>query len=102
MKIVKTLVFTLLFFIAIVFAVGNNKDIAVTFYSLGSIHLPLFILVFVSVFIGILIAGVLWTLEGVKTKMEIGRLKKRIKGYEEELNTLRNLPLSDSSDSSKS
>lgn len=102
MKIVKTLVFTLLFFIAIIFAVKNDTDISVTFYGFDDMQLPLFILVFVSVFIGILIAGVLWTFEGIKTKMEIGRLKKRIKGYEEELNTLRNLPLSDSSDSSKS
>jgi uncharacterized integral membrane protein len=101
MKIFKTLVFTILFFIAIVFAVENNTTISITFYGLGGIDLPLFILVFVSVFIGIIIAGTIWTLEGVKTRMEIGRLKKKNKEYENELNTLRNLPLSDSPDSPK-
>ncbi|MFQ5900803.1 MAG: lipopolysaccharide assembly LapA domain-containing protein [Thermodesulfobacteriota bacterium] len=101
MNIIKTIIFSLLFFAAIVFAVDNNVNVSVSFYGLGSTYLPLFIVVFISVFLGIIIAGLIGGIEGVRFRMEIGRLKKQIKEQEKEINSLRNLPLSESTELSK-
>lgn len=102
MRIISTVLIAILFFMAIVFAVDNNISVSISFYGLGSSDLPLFIIVFVSIFIGIIIAGSIGGIEGIKFKMEIGRLKKKIKEQGEEINSLRNLPLSESPEPSKS
>ena len=101
MRVFKTLLLTVLFFLAILFAVENNKVVDITFYGLSSSQLPLFIVVFISIFLGILIAGAVGALEGIRFRREINLLKKKIKEDEEELSSLRNLPLSDSEDSSQ-
>jgi uncharacterized integral membrane protein len=96
MKFIKNIVIALLFLIAITFSLKNNETVAIKYYfQLGPIEIPLFLLVFISLIIGIFIGG----MEGLIGKMKMGstirKLNKELECKEKELTSLRNLPITD-------
>ena len=96
MKYLKTVLVTLLFIVAITFATKNLESVTVRYYFFEEIWTtPLFLLVFVSVLLGILIAGMAGILSRFTLKQEIKRSKKKILELEKELNYLRNLPITE-------
>lgn len=97
MRLLKTVFVALLFIIAITFAIKNQEPVSLRCYFVdGSWTMPLFLLIFFSVLIGILIAGVAGVFAGFKLKYEIRRYQKMILELEKELNSLRNLPITES------
>jgi lipopolysaccharide assembly protein A len=97
MRLLKTIFMTLLFILAITFAMKNQETVSLRYYFTTELWtVPLFILVFVSVLVGILIAGMGSFFSGVKLKQEIRRKQKTILELQKELNSLRNLPLTES------
>ena len=100
MKFLKSIGTALLFLLAITFSLKNNEMVAIKYYfQLESLDLPLYLLVFFSVILGIFIGGIEGVIERVKSGNTIRKLKKEMKKMEEELTSLRNLPLTETRDS---
>ena len=100
MKFLKSIGTALLFLLAITFSLKNNEVVALKYYfGLESFDLPLYLLVFFSVIFGILIGGIEGVIERIKSGNVIRKLKKEMKKMEEELTSLRNLPLTETRDS---
>jgi len=100
MKFLKSIGTALLFLLAITFSLKNNEMVAIKYYfQLESLDLPLYLLVFFSVILGIFIGGMEGVIERVKSGNTIRKLKKEMKKMEEELTSLRNLPLTETRDS---
>ncbi len=96
MRILKALFIGILFILAIIFATENTHEVGINYYGLMPVHVPLFLVVFASVMIGVFFAGILASIEQFRLKREINRLKKVKLTQEKELNSLRNLPLESS------
>ncbi len=100
MKFLKSIGIALLFLLAITFSLKNNEMVALKYYfQLESLDLPLYLLVFFSVIFGIFIGGMEGVIERIKSGSVIRKLKKEMKKMEEELTSLRNLPLTEARDS---
>jgi len=94
MKFLKTALIVILFIVAITFAIKNQDPVSLRYYFFeGAWTMPLFLLIFFCVLIGILIAGAVGVFAGFKLKYEIKRNKKTILELENELNSLRTLPI---------
>jgi len=97
MKFLKTIFIAILFVIAITFAIKNQDSIELKYYFIDGVWtMPLFLLIFFSVLLGILIAGFAGFFAGFKLKYEIRKYKKTLLELEKELNSLRNLPITES------
>lgn len=97
MKLVKNIFIALLFLVAITFALKNNEEVTISYYfQEGPLEIPLYLLVFISVIFGILIGGVEGFVEKVRSGNTIRKLKKELACKEEELTSLRNLPITES------
>ena len=97
MRLLKTIFMTLLFILAITFAMKNQEAVSLQYYFTRELWtVPLFVLVFVSVLVGVLIAGLGSFLSGVKLKQEIRRKQKTILELQKEVDSFRNLPLTES------
>jgi len=102
MKFSKTILIMVLFIIAITFAIKNQAPISLKYYFFeGTLTMPLFLLIFFSMLTGVLIAGGAGVFAGFKLKYEIRKYKKVILELEEELNSLRNLPITESNEHDK-
>ena len=100
MKFLKSIGTALLFLLAITFSLKNNEMVAIKYYfQLESLDLPLYLLVFISVILGIFIGGMEGVIERIKSGNVIRKLKKEMKKMEKELTSLRNLPLTETRDS---
>ncbi|MDY7030953.1 MAG: LapA family protein [Thermodesulfobacteriota bacterium] len=97
MRLLKTIFITFLFILAITFATKNLESVTIRYYYFEDIWTtPLFLVVFISVLAGILIAGVVGAYSRFTLKQEVKRHKKKILELEKELNSLRNLPITES------
>jgi len=97
MNFLKSIVIALLFLIAITFALKNNESVAIKYYFVeGTLELPLYLLLFFSLIIGIIIGGVEGIVDKIRNANTIRKLKKEMKAKEDELTSLRNLPLTES------
>ncbi len=92
MKLIKTLVVAIFFIVAITFALQNQQPITLRYYGLiPAFSVPLFLLVFVSILIGILIAGfgdifVRYALRmrSYKCEKELRRVKEKLASMQKE------------------
>jgi len=97
MKFLRSLVTALLFLIAITFALKNNENVILKYYlTEKTIEAPLYLLLLLSVMLGILIGGLEGLYERMRTGNVIRKLKKEIAARDKELTSLRNLPLTES------
>ncbi|MDY6853528.1 MAG: LapA family protein [Thermodesulfobacteriota bacterium] len=96
MKLLKTIFITALFIIGLTFAYKNQESVSVEYYFIEQTWtVPLFLLIFFSILIGVLIAGIGGVYSGFKLKHEIKRQQKIILELEDELSSLRNTPITD-------
>lgn len=95
MRIVKLLFIVVLFIITLVFTAENTHLVEVRFeyYGISNLQLPLFLVVFLSILFGTLLAGIVAYIERFHLKREINKLRRLNKNQEDELSLLRNLPL---------
>jgi uncharacterized integral membrane protein len=97
MRLLKTVFITLFFIAAITFAIKNQEPVSLQYYFIEEVWtMPLFLLVFISILVGILVAGFGGVFAGFKLKHKIKRQQKTILELEDELNSLRNLPIIES------
>lgn len=91
----------LLFVVVFLLWAGQNLDNRVTinnFNGTAVSNSPLWMVVLVSLAIGMFFMGVLGIVQEFKDKGEIKRLKTKISKQQEELVSLRNLPIADELD----
>jgi uncharacterized integral membrane protein len=103
MKYVRTVVYTALFLIAVTFIIQNYPDfstelkIRLNLYVAGfeTSAIQAWVLFLIAFFIGIVLASLVGFIERQHLKQEIRASKKEISHLKQELNSLRNLPLTD-------
>ncbi len=96
MKLLKNIFTALIFLLAITFSLKNNENVSLYYYfQIGPVDLPLYLLVFMSVFFGMLIGGVDSLVQRTKSSLAIRRLRKELESKERELTSLRNLPITE-------
>jgi uncharacterized integral membrane protein len=79
--------------IIIVFAIQNTEAVKVTyFFGRPPIELPLFIVVLAALLFGVLLSGMLYSMDRFRLKRNISGLKKHITKQDDELIRLRNIP----------
>jgi len=96
MRLLKNIFTALIFLLAITFSLKNNGNVSLYYYfQVGPVEMPLYLLVFLSVFFGMLIGGVEGLVQRTKSNLAIRRLRKELENKERELTSLRNLPITE-------
>jgi len=94
MKIIGTLIKTLIIAIIVLFAAFNMQSVDIKyFFNKPPIQVPLFVVILASFILGILITAFIAFVEKLKTNREISKLRKEKKELESEIVRLKNLPL---------
>ena len=89
-KFIKTLIVAVLFILAITFALENQQMIALSYYDvIPSFSVPVFLLVFFSALLGILIAGFGDVYVRFSLKNKVRKYEKTIKKLQAENNALK-------------
>jgi len=95
MRLVFTIVFLLLMVFFMVFAWQNQSEqVHVVLGTWDSGSLPVFLLILLSFGAGVVITSVIGIIEGMRIRMTNVRLRRKLKKLEGEVDSLRNLPLS--------
>jgi uncharacterized integral membrane protein len=97
MRLLKTVFITALFIVGLTFAYKNQESVSIQYYFMQEVWtVPLFLLIFFSVLIGVFIAAIGGVYSGFKLKRDIKRQQKIILELEDELSSLRNMPIIES------
>lgn len=94
-KIFFLLLFALIFIFSAAFAAFNMTAVTVNFYF-GEFTLPLSALVVIAMLLGVTIGMIVLVLTTLKLRYENRRLQHRLSVSEQEINSLRILPIKDS------
>lgn len=100
MKIVKGMFLILLFVLLLVLAVQNIESLFTRVMFQADLHFfhgaystPIWAIILLFFFLGVIAMGVFSLVERIKLKREGSALKRSIKEKDKELNSLRNLPI---------
>jgi putative membrane protein len=96
MNILKAVITIILFFALLILAILNtNQSVNLNFYQWKTFHdVPLWVVLFGSLAVGIIISAIIGVSEHIKLRLQISRQKKKITELEEEISSLRNIPIS--------
>lgn len=89
---------------ALVFMV-QNKDQAASLIFFGSARtepIPVYLIILGAFLVGVVFTSVIGIIEGMKMRVSNARLKRKARTLQEELDSLRNLPLSGPADEERS
>jgi uncharacterized integral membrane protein len=90
MRLIKTLIIALFFILAITFALQNQQAITINYYGLiPSFSVPLFLIAFFSILIGILIAGFGDIFVRYSLRLRARKCEKALKACQKELEALK-------------
>lgn len=87
-------IFALAFIFSIIFAAFNTHSVTLSLYF-SEWQLPLSLIVIISLVIGLLIGALLSFLGAIKLRYQNHRLQQKLTLVEQELNSLRILPIKD-------
>ena len=93
-RILTITIFIIVFAIGIAFSAINNDPVIVNYY-LGILSLPLSIVVVLSIVLGIILGALAIFVSSLQLRYENRRLHKKLEISEQEINSLRILPLTD-------
>ena len=97
MGVVRGLLILLVFIVMILFSVENVDMVTLKFGVTGlfsnSVQLPLFLVVLVSLSAGVVLAGIVGLADHIRMHSRIRKQKRSIERLENEVKTLRNMPL---------
>ena len=97
MGVVRWLLILSVVFVLILFGVENMEMVPLKFSVTGvfsyEVFLPLFFVVVISVFAGSLLAGLIGIADHIRMHTRIRKQKKNIDRLENEVKSLRNMPL---------
>lgn len=88
MAILKLLVGLVVVFLLVAFAIANMEAVAVSFYFYKTPAIPLFVIIFISVLVGVMLAWILVIGEQISLRSKVRAKDKRIKELERELEEL--------------
>ena len=88
MAILKLLVGLVVVFLLVAFAIANMEAVAVSFYFYKPPAIPLFVIIFISVLVGVMLAWILVIGEQISLRSKVRAKDKRIKELERELEEL--------------
>ena len=93
MKMISGLIKIAATVVIVVFAILNTAPVQVNyFFNKPPIQLPAFIVVLSALLFGVLLSGMLYSMDRFRLKRNISSLKKQIKKQDDELTRLRNIP----------
>jgi len=96
MNILRAIIIIVLFFILLILAVLNSEEsVSLNLYWRTFPDIPLIFIIFASLLVGVIIAGIIGLAENMKLRMTQRQLKGEIKRLEEEVNSLRHLPIAE-------
>jgi len=96
MKLISGIIKIAATIIIVVFAILNTAPMQVNyFYNKPPLELPAFIVILSALLFGVLITGMLYSLDRFRLKRQISGLKKHIKKQDDELVRLRNIPFAE-------
>ena len=95
MRIISTLIKIILITAVVLFCALNLERVQVQyFFDRPPIEAPLFVVMLAAMFLGIVLASILYLTDRFKLARKNKQLKKELKNAENEIKKLRNLPLS--------
>jgi putative membrane protein len=93
-RIVTIIIFIIVFAVGIAFSAINNDPVTINYY-LGTLSLPLSIVVVLSIVFGLILGALAIFVGTIQLRYENRRLQKKLDVSEQEINSLRILPLTD-------
>lgn len=93
-RILTIIVFIIVFAVGIAFSAINNDLVTINYY-LGTLSLPLSIVVVASIVLGLILGALAIFVGTLQLRYENRRLNKKLETSEQEINSLRILPLTD-------
>ncbi len=99
MRLVKTLIIAVFFLLAITFALQNQQLVTINYYELiPPFSVPLFLIVFFSVLLGILVAGFGDIYVRYSLRIRARKCEKQLKACQKELEALKKAQETDASE----
>lgn len=96
MNILRAVIIIILFFALLILAVLNSKEsVSLDLYWRTIPDIPLIFIIFASLLVGVIIAGIIGLAENMRLRLTQRRLRQEIKRLEEEVNSLRHLPIAE-------
>ncbi|MFW5426773.1 MAG: lipopolysaccharide assembly LapA domain-containing protein [Methylophagaceae bacterium] len=93
-RILTIIVFIIVFAVGIAFSAINNDLVTINYY-LGTLSLPLSIVVVASIVLGLILGALAIFVGTLQLRYENRHLNKKLETSEQEINSLRILPLTD-------
>jgi putative membrane protein len=93
-KLVYLIVFCVIFLVSAAFAAYNMDDVTVNFY-LQTVTLPLSAVIISAILIGLLMGVIVLLFSTLKLRYDNRRLRHRLQLSEQEINSLRMMPVKD-------
>jgi len=93
-RIITIIIFLAVFAAGAAFSAINNNPVDIQYY-LGTLTLPVSVVVIVSLVVGIILGALAIFVGSLRLRYENKRLQKKITVNEQELNSLRILPIKD-------
>jgi len=94
-RIITLVIFIAVFILGAGFSAINTTPVAINFY-LGSITLPLAVLIVLAILVGAVLCATALSVSALRLRYENRRLSKKLNVSEQEINSLRILPVKDS------
>jgi putative membrane protein len=93
-RILTIIIFIIVFVVGIAFSAINNDPVTLNYY-LGTLSIPLSIVVVISIILGLVLGALAIFMTSLQLRYENRRLHKKLETSEQEINSLRILPLTD-------
>ncbi len=94
MNLIKILAIIFLLALLGIFIVYNSQTVNVSYLGIKFENMPLWLVVFISVFVGIFIGWLFMFIDELSVKRKLKNAEKEIKGLKEEIAQLRQLTIS--------
>jgi len=102
MKMISGLIKIAASVVIVIFAILNTDPMNVHyFFNKQPIQLPVFIVVLSALLFGVLLSGLLYSMDRFRLKRQISGMKKHINKQDDELVRLRNIPFEESKEVDK-
>ncbi len=89
MKFISIVLIMIIVFFGITFALQNASPVTLKYFEIFDFQMPAYLLIFISLFIGIVLSGLIGLIERFKLFRNLQRLKKEIKALESEIYDIR-------------
>ena len=92
MKLLYTIIVTLIMLFIITFSLVNTSPVQLKYYGFIDVSMAAYMLIFISFGVGIIIAGFMGIVERLRLSREVKKLKKKIKVLEKKI-PIENIPV---------